>query len=94
MPLKRTPNLRPTLKRLARNFKDDDAIQFAIPNAADCHFSVYGHRILLTHGDSLGGRGCDIGSIIRGVDRVIRSKEAIGRSVDLVIMGHFHRHMA
>jgi hypothetical protein len=39
---------------LERDFRKDKRIQFLIPNEADAHFTAFGHRFLLTHGDSLG----------------------------------------
>src|SRR5882724_2175983 len=56
---------------LERHFRRDDRLQFFIPGETDAYFKVYGHRFLLTHGDSLGVKGGDgiigaIGPIVRG----------------------------
>ena len=50
---------------LERDFRKDKRIQLMVPSSADAHFTVFGHRFLLTHGDSLGVKGGDgiIGSI-------------------------------
>lgn len=81
---------------LERHFINDSRVQFDIPEQTDAHFSVYGHRYLLTHGDSLGVRGGDgiigsIGPIMRGSLKVSKSEAQIGRDFDTVIMGHWHQ---
>jgi hypothetical protein len=83
---------------LERYFQSDDAVQFLIPNEADAHFSIYGHRFLLTHGDSLGVRGGDgiigsIGPIMRGALKIGRSESTIGRDFDTLILGHWHQYL-
>lgn len=83
---------------LARYFRDDEKIQFFIPNESDAYFEVYGHRYLLTHGDSLGVKGGDgiigsIGPIMRGAIKVGRSEAQIGREVDTIVMGHWHTYL-
>jgi predicted phosphodiesterase len=81
---------------LERHFRRDDRIQFFIPNETDAYFKVYGHRFLLTHGDSLGVKGGDgiigaIGPIMRGSIKIGRSEAQIGRDVDTILMGHWHQ---
>jgi predicted phosphodiesterase len=81
---------------LERHFRKDKRIQFHIPNESDAHFSVYGHRFLLTHGDSLGVKGGDgiigaIGPIMRGSIKTARGEAAIGRDYDTIVMGHWHQ---
>jgi len=81
---------------LERHFRKDKRIQFHIPVDADAHFSVYGERFLLTHGDSLGTSGGDgiigaIGPIMRGTFKVGRSEAAIGADFDHLLMGHYHQ---
>lgn len=80
---------------LERYFRHDKRVSFLIPGEADAYFTVYGHRFLLTHGDSLGVKGGDgiigaIGPIMRGTLKVGRSEAAVGRDIDTVIMGHWH----
>jgi predicted phosphodiesterase len=81
---------------LERYFRKDRRIQFLIPEESDAYFKVHGHRILLTHGDSLGVKGGDgiigaIGPIMRGSLKVGRSEAQIGRDVDTILMGHWHQ---
>jgi transposase-like protein len=81
---------------LERYFRNDKRIQFFIPGESDARFKVYGHRFLLTHGDSLGVKGGDgiigaIGPIMRGSIKVGQSEAQIGRNVDTIIMGHWHQ---
>lgn len=81
---------------LERHFKDEPRIQFLIPNEADAFYSIYGHRYMLTHGDSLGVKGGDgiigsLGPIMRGAMKVGRSEAQIGRQFDTLLMGHWHQ---
>lgn len=82
-------------KILESQFQDDDRFQFFIPNGFDAYYRVYGHRILLTHGDRTGARGGDgfigaIGPIMRGTHKLRLSYAARGREIDTVLMGHWH----
>ncbi len=81
---------------LERYFRKDKRLTFLIPNESDAHFTVYGHRFLLTHGDSLGVKGGDgiigaIGPIMRGSIKTARGEAAIGRDFDTIVMGHWHQ---
>lgn len=81
---------------LKRYFRNDKRLTFFIPNESDAYFSVYGHRFLLTHGDSLGVKGGDgiigaIGPIMRGSIKIGRSEAQIGRDIDTIVMGHWHQ---
>lgn len=81
---------------LKRYFKDDKRIQFMIPEETDARFNVYDTRFLLTHGDSIAGRGGDgiigaIGPITRGAQKVGRSEASIGRDFDYMVIGHWHQ---
>lgn len=83
---------------LAREFKRSKHIQFLIPEDTDAYFKVYGHRYLLTHGDSLGVKGGDgiigaLGPIMRGAIKVSRSEAQIGRDFDTIVMGHWHQYL-
>ena len=83
---------------LARHFKKSNHIKFLIPSDADAYFSVYGHRYMLTHGDSLGVKGGDgiigaMGPIMRGALKVGRSEAQIGRDIDTILMGHWHQYL-
>lgn len=84
---------------LERDFRRDKRIKFSIPSGADAHFSMYGHRYMLTHGDSLGVKGGDgiigaLGPIMRGTIKLHNQQLQIGKQFDTVIMGHWHQHIA
>jgi len=83
---------------LERHFRKDERVRFAVPPGADCHFKVFGHRFLLTHGDSLGVKGGDgiigaLGPILRGAIKVGRSEAAIGNDFDTLLIGHWHQYI-
>lgn len=83
---------------LERYFRSSKHIQFLIPGETDAYFKVYGHRYLLTHGDSLGVKGGDgiigaMGPIMRGAIKVGRSEAQIGRDFDTIVMGHWHQYL-
>jgi hypothetical protein len=85
--------------QVERHFKDDSRVQLLVSNEADAHYRVYGHRYMVTHGDSLGVKGGDgiigsLGPIMRGAVKVGRAESQIGRDFDTLIMGHWHQYMS
>lgn len=83
---------------LARYFRREKHIQFLIPEAADAHFTVFGHRYLLSHGDSLGVKGGDgiigaLGPITRGSLKVGTSEASMGREFDTLVICHWHQYI-
>jgi predicted phosphodiesterase len=83
---------------LERHFKGTKHVQFMIPAQSDAYFTVYGHRFLLTHGDSLGVKGGDgiigaLGPIMRGTLKVTASQSQIKQDVDTIVMGHWHQYI-
>jgi predicted MPP superfamily phosphohydrolase len=80
--------------QLAAMFRDDDRITFAVSDAQDTTFDVYGWRVMLTHGDQTGG-GQGIGGIWPPIMRMLAKKQqaqsALGRRFDMGIMGHWHQ---
>lgn len=83
---------------LERYFRKEKRIQFFIPAEADAFFTVYNHRFMLTHGDSLGVKGGDgiigaLGPIMRGTLKTHRSEAQIGRDFDTLIIGHWHQYI-
>jgi hypothetical protein len=59
---------------------------------------VFGHRYMLTHGDSLGVKGGDgiigaLGPVMRGRVKLHTSEAQIGREFDTLIMGHWHQYL-
>ena len=66
-----------------------------MPASVDALFSVYGWRVLATHGDRIGSRGGQgfIGpaaTAARGMKRISMDYAARGVHLDLILMGHFH----
>jgi hypothetical protein len=83
---------------LERAFRHDKRIQFYTSNEADAHFTVFGHRFMLTHGDSLGTKGGDgiigaLGPIMRGTLKTGRNAAQIGRDFDTLVIGHWHQYI-
>lgn len=83
---------------VARHFKKSKHVQFMIPEEADAPFNIYGHRYLLTHGDSLGVKGGDgiigaLGPIMRGTLKTHRSEAQISREFDTLLIGHWHQYL-
>lgn len=76
---------------------DDPRFTIVIPDDTDYLFEVYGHRFLLTHGDSLGVKGGDgiigaLGPIARGAVKLRNSESQVGRDFDTLVMGHWHQY--
>ena len=70
-------------------------VTFYVPASVDALFSVYGWRVLATHGDRIGSRGGQgfIGpaaTAARGMKRISMDYAARGVHLDLILMGHFH----
>jgi hypothetical protein len=68
------------------------------PRDCRCAFNIFGHRYLLTHGDSLGTKGGDgiigaLGPIMRGTLKTHRSEAQIGRDFDTLLIGHWHQYI-
>jgi predicted phosphodiesterase len=85
-------------KSIAAKLAGDSRFTIVIPDDTDYLFSVYGHRFLLTHGDSLGVKGGDgiigaLGPIARGAVKLRNSEGQVGRDFDTLIMGHWHQYI-
>ena len=83
---------------LERDFRKEKRIQIMVPNEADARFNMFGHRFLLTHGDSLGVKGGDgiigsLGPIKRGLMKLHDSKAQIGQDFDTALICHWHQYM-
>ena len=77
----------------------NDRVQFQIPVGFDTYYKVYGTSYLLTHGDRLGVRGGTgivgmLGPIARGVQKVRSEYANLNKSIDYVIMGHYHQYIS
>lgn len=85
-------------QHLEQWFRDDERVTIHVPNEVDAHFAIYGHRFMLTHGDTLGVKGGDgiigaLGPIARGAIKVGRSEAQCGRDFDTLLIGHYHTYI-
>ena len=81
---------------LEKRFEHDQRVQFMVPAGPDAHYTIYGHRYLLTHGDQFRGGDALIGAlgpIVRGDHRKRSRNMQIGMSYDTIVMGHWHQLM-
>ena len=83
---------------LEMGLRGQNGISFYAPVSPDALFSVYGWRVLASHGDKIGSRGGQgfIGpaaTAARGMKRIIADYAARGIHIDLIILGHFHSAM-
>lgn len=78
---------------VARELRSNNKITMQVATAADVHFSVYGTRYCLTHGDQFkGGSGIAgaMSPLLLGVHRKRRRDAQSGNPWDVLVMGHFH----
>lgn len=80
---------------LEMGLKGQTGIGFFAPSSPDALFSVYGWRVLASHGDRIGSRGGHgfIGpaaAAARGLKRMFADYAARGVHVDLIVICHFH----
>jgi hypothetical protein len=85
-------------QHLEQWFAKDPRVTIHVPNEVDAHFAIYGHRFMLTHGDTLGVKGGDgiigaLGPIARGAIKVGRSEAQCGRDFDTLLIGHYHTYI-
>lgn len=80
---------------LAKRFEGDARVKFIIPDGPDCHYSVMGHRYLLTHGDQFRSTGDSmigaLGTLIRGDHRKRSRNAQIDMGYETMICGHWHQ---
>ena len=79
---------------MERDLADDKRITFAISEAPDCDFQIYGYRFTLTHGDQFkGGSGIAglLSPMMIGDARKRKRAQAIRRPYDYLLMGHWHQ---
>jgi hypothetical protein len=78
-----------------KHFRDDRRVSIYVPNEIDAFFSIFGHKFMVTHGDSLGVKGGDgligaLGPIARGTLKVGAQQRRMGRDFETLVMGHYH----
>ena len=79
---------------VADQFKDDPGVQFAIPEAPDITFNVYGRDYWFTHGTQFKG-----GNAISGIMTALRMgqfkkllvESSLNRPFHTMLVGHFHQ---
>lgn len=79
---------------LEREFKHDKRITFQVSDSTDVHYSLYGHRYRLTHGDQFSGGDSiigPIGAVLRGDAKKRNRESQVGNPYDTLICGHFHQ---
>lgn len=80
---------------IEKYFRDDPDVMIYVPNQVDAHYSIFGHRIMQTHGDLLGVKGGDgiigaLGPIARGAMKIGNQQKQAGKDFDTLLIGHFH----
>ena len=84
---------------LARHFKNNPKVQFQIPTGFDTVYKIYDVNYLLTHGDRIGTAGGTgivgmLGPIARGVQKIKQEYNNQDKTIDYVIMGHYHQYIS
>lgn len=84
-------------KMIERHFVNDKRFTFQVPESADVLVNIYGHGMLMTHGDQVTGGG-GIGGIYPPVMRLRARKQqrymATGQSFSTLWMGHWHQYLS
>lgn len=81
---------------LAERFSGDSRVTFYVPDGSDARYRCYDLRYLLTHGDQF--RASDsiigpIGPILRGEQKKLAARQAVGQDYDVMVFGHWHRRL-
>ncbi len=79
---------------VARHFKGNPAVRFAISTGADFRYTLYNTRYQLTHGDQFrGGSGIAglLSPLMLGDHRKRKREQATGTPYDYLVMGHWHQ---
>ena len=79
---------------MARELSRDERVTMRVATGPDAHFSVYGTRYCLTHGDQFkGGSGLSgaLAPLMLGVHRKRRRDASADNPWDVLVMGHFHQ---
>jgi hypothetical protein len=73
----------------------DDRVTVYVPNEVDAFCAIFGHRLMITHGDTLGVKGGDgligaLGPISRGTLKIGAQQRQAGRDFNTLVIGHYH----
>lgn len=79
-------------------FRSNPKVDVHVPNGVDAHYSIFGHRFMQTHGDTLGVKGGDgiigaLGPIARGAIKVGAQQRSASRDFDTLLIGHYHTYI-
>lgn len=81
-------------KFLEKHFEDDKRVTFHVAEGPDAHWSIFGYRYCMTHGDQFrGGDGMigPLGPITRGDHKKRTRNMQIDMAYDTLMMGHWHQ---
>lgn len=79
---------------LAREFRGNKKVQFAVSESFDYQYMIYRTRYLLTHGDQFrGGSGisAEFSPLFIGDARKRQRYQAVKTPYDVMVFGHWHR---
>lgn len=77
-------------------FMDNKRVEFYAPPSGEAYFQIYGTKFLAMHGDRTGVRGGGTGfigvsaTIAKGEKKTRNAYAVEGKSVDHLLIGHFH----
>lgn len=81
-------------KILERELRHLPNVRFQVSESADCQYSVYNTKYLLTHGDQFRGGGGIAGllsPLMIGESRKRKRQQAVQKPFDYLIIGHWHQ---
>jgi len=85
-------------KQLERHFRNDDRIEWNIPDAPDAYFNIYGYQHVLTHGNQASG-GSGISGLLTPLSLLDHRKRKRDSSIPSLgvsthmFCGHFHQYL-
>lgn len=83
-------------RQLAKAFRTDDRLTWQLPESADTDVPIYDTTIRLTHGDQFRGGAGIVGMlspIMLGQHRKAQRQQALGKTFDLMALGHWHQYV-
>lgn len=80
---------------LARDFRDDERVEFTVAESIEQMVTIYGTRILQYHGQAKGGSGIAgaLSPLLLLAHRKNKVQSAIGEPFDVIAIGHWHTYM-
>jgi hypothetical protein len=81
-------------KQVARHFAKDDRVTIHVSPSRDCEYSLLGHRVLQTHGDTGGGGGQGFAGpvlpVLRNAKKLEHKSAQTRNFYDIILTGHRH----